>query len=356
MASDGHTSGERSEQPTGRRRDEARRQGRVAISHDLTAACALLGALSAYALVGGRLLTETVAMFAERLSTLPRADLTPDGALAMLAAGASSALRIAWPLVAWPAAVVIAAQLFQTRFAFAPEALSLKWNRLNPREGLARLLGLRGLVEMLKAVIKVVAVGGAALATVRADWTVMTGVTGGEAGLAALGRVVTDVWLRVGLAYLALAALDYGYQWWNHERSLRMTREEVRQESKETEGDPGLRARMRAVHRKMATRRMMAEVRRADVVLRNPTHVAVALRYEGGRMRAPRVVAKGEDVLAFRIIDVARRYGVPILENPPLARALNAAVKIGREIPSELYRAVAEVLAYVYALRGGVRR
>jgi flagellar biosynthetic protein FlhB len=134
-----------------------------------------------------------------------------------------------------------------------------------------------------------------------------------------------------------------------------MTREELRQESRETEGNPTLRARMRAVHRQLATRRMMAAVKRADLVLRNPTHVAVALRYVSGRMAAPRVVAKGEHLLALRIVDVAYRHGVPVIENPPLARTLYRTVALGREIPRDLYRAVADVLAYVYSLRRGGR-
>jgi len=134
-----------------------------------------------------------------------------------------------------------------------------------------------------------------------------------------------------------------------------MSKEQVRQESRESDGDPQLRGRLRAIHKKMAGRRMMAEVKRADVVLRNPTHYAVALRYESGRMRAPRVVAKGERLTAVRIVEIARRFGVPTVENPPLTRALYKAVAVGRDVPHEFYRAVADVLAHVYALRRGVR-
>jgi len=149
-----------------------------------------------------------------------------------------------------------------------------------------------------------------------------------------------------------IAAIDYGYQWWEHERGLRMTKDELREEMKTTEGNPLIRSRVRALHRQMATKRMMVEVKRADVVLRNPTHYAVALKYDQAKMAAPRVVGKGARLLALQIITIAREHGVPVVENPPLARTLYKSVPVGRDIPRDLYRAVAEVLAYVYSLKG----
>lgn len=357
MASDETAGHERTEPPSSKRREEARREGRIAISSDLTAACVLMGALGIHLMAGSRFLTNAVATFEHRLGALPRADLTPDGALALVLDASAAVLGLAWPFLLVPAVVAVAALLLQTRFAFSVHALAPQWNRLSPLQGLGRLFGGRGFVELLKSVLKLTLVGGIAFLTLRADWPLLLGVGqgGGEATLAPLGRVMADLWLRVGGAYLFLAGLDYGYQWWQHERRLRMTREEVRQESKETEGNPLQRGRLRALHRQMAMRRMMSEVKRAQVVLRNPTHVAVALRYDGGRMRAPKVVAKGERLLALRIVEVAGAHGVPVIENPPLARTLFAAVAIGREIPADLYRAVAEVLAYVYSLKGGRR-
>ena len=357
MASDEAAGHERTEQPSSRRREEARREGRIAISPDLTAASVLLGALGVHVMAGGRFITDAVATFQHRLATLGRAELTPDGAVALLLDAGLSVLGLAWPFVLGPAVAAVAALLLQTRFSFSLEALAPRWHRINPLQGLGRLFGTRGLVDLVRSALKLALVGGIAFTTLRADWPMLVGVGqgGGEATLATLGAVMADLWLRVGGAYLFLAGLDYGYQWWQHEKSLRMTREEARQESKETEGNPLLRGRLRTLHRQMAMRRMMTDVKRATVVLRNPTHVAVALRYDGGRMRAPKVIAKGERLVALRIIEVAEGTGVPVIENRPLARSLFDAVAIGKDIPAELYRAVAEVLAYVYSLKGGGR-
>jgi len=357
MAFDDTPAQERTEQPTGKRREDARRRGRVAVSTDLTGAVMLLGALGVHVVAGSTLVTQAVELFQERLGTMPRADLTPDGALAMGWQAAVSVVGLAWPFVALPALVAIAVQLLQTRFVVSTEALAPDWSRLSPLRGLARLLGGQGLVELTKSALKLALVGTIAYLTLRGAWPLLLTLGGGgtQTLLVALAEVAESVWLRIGLAYLVLAGLDYGYRWWQHERSLRMTKEEVRQESKDTDGNPLLRGRLRAIHKQMATRRMMVDVRRADVVLRNPTHYAVALRYDATRMKAPRVVGKGERLMAERIIDVATRAGVPVVENPPLTRAIFKAVAIGREVPQDLYRAVAEVLAYVYSLRGGAR-
>ena len=346
--------GERTEQPTGKRREEARQEGRVASSRELTGALVLLGALGVHGLTAPQLLTDTLATFRAGFDMLTARDLTPDGAVALGLRSARAALDLAWPLVSVAAVLAVSVSLLQTRFALSTKALHLQWSRLNPLEGLHRLLSLRGLVELVKSVVKLALVGGIGYATLRSDWDLL--LRAGDGGihtmLGAVGRAVWDVWLGVGLAYLALAAFDYGYQWWELERSLRMTKDEVQRENKETAGSPHLRGRIRALHRKMAGRQLANEVKRADVVLRNPTHFAVAVRYESAAMQAPRVVAKGERLMARHIIDIAVAAGVPVVENPPLARALYRAVDVGRDIPADLYRAVAEVLAYVYSLKG----
>lgn len=344
---------ERTEQPTPKRQEDARRKGQVARSTDLTTALLLLGALGAFSVAGGPFIVGVVAIFQQALRAAPLSDLGPDAGLALFSQTAVAMARRGWPFVVIPAVTAVAAQMLQTRMALSWDALGPHWSRLNPAQGLARLLGGHGLVETLRTVIKVVLFGGIVYATFRADWAALLtlGQGGTEEAVGTVGRVVRDLWLAVGLCYLVIAGLDYAYQLWHHQRSLRMTRDEVRDESKELEGNPLLRSRIRALQRQRATRRMMADVKRADVVLRNPVHVAVALRYESGRMRAPRVVAKGARLLAGRIVETARRHGVPIVENPPLARSLFRAVAVGQEIPSDLYRTVAEVLAYVYSLK-----
>lgn len=345
---------ERTEQPSARRRDEARRQGRVARSADLTAAVVLLGGLGVLSLAGERWLADAVDALRQALAAPPFQG-PPEGALERALGVGLRAAAGSWLLVLGPAAAGVAVQLAQTRLALVPDVLQLRWERLDPLAGLRRLLGWRGLAELLRAALKLGAVGAVGVLTLRHHSAVfaLTAPEGVGPALARVADAVRDLWLRVGLTFLALAVLDYAYQRWRHERGLRMTRQEVREELRQTEGEPLLRARLRSLHRQLAARRMMAEVRRADVVLRNPVMVAVALRYEPARMGAPRVVAKGARHLARRIVQVAHAAGVPVVENRPLARALFDAVPLGREIPPALYRAVAEVLAYVYSLRGG---
>jgi flagellar biosynthetic protein FlhB len=354
MALDDPSGQERTEQPSARRREEARARGQVVKSPDLSAAILLLAGLGVWAMAGPRLMADAIELVRASLSVSPRVALTADGlgdvVLPVLRGGA----WLAAPLLLVPAAIAIGSQLAQTRGALAWRALAPDWSRLSPARALGRMFGLAGLVELIKATAKLAAIGTVAAFTLREHWPLLAGL--GETGVgavpAALGRVLGRLWLEITLAYLAVAALDYGWQWWRHERGLRMTREEVREETRQTEGNPLLRSRLRSVHRLLVSRKMLAEVKRADVVVRNPTHVAVAMRYEGGRMRAPRVVAKGADHMALRIIDIARKHAVPVIENPPLARTLFALVKVGAEIPAQLYRAVAEILAQVYAIRG----
>ena len=357
MASD-DANQERSEQPSVRRREEARREGRVALSPDLTAASVLLASLGVVALGATTAITGAIDTVQRGLTQAASTEaLTIDAALALTLQALVRAGWLAWPFLLGPLAIGAGVHLAQTRGVVTAAGLKPRWDRLSPGANLRRMLGTRGAVGLLKALLKLVVVGWVAFATLRAEWPVLmgAGLDGSEGRLAVIGAVIARVWLRVGLGYLLLSAFDYAFQWWQHEQSLRMTKEEVRQESRETEANPTLRQRVRALHGKMVSRRMMAAVRTADVVIRNPTHVAVALAYQPGRMRAPRVVAKGERLVALRIIEVAQEARVPVFENRPLARALFAAVEIGRDVPPSLYRAVAEVLAYVYSLRRGRR-
>ena len=352
MAGGERSDEERSEQPTARRREEARKEGRSPASRDLPGALVLLGGLAVHTMAGGYVVTEALQQFERGLVALPSSDLTLDEAVARCFAAGTGALRIVWPFLVVPALIAAATALLQSRLALSVTAITPKWERVDPARGIRRLLSGHSVVEVLRAMLKLAAVGAVAYVTLRADWGLLVRPGSDNAVLTALGQVLSSLWLRIGITFLVLAALDYGYQFWQHEKSLRMTKQEVKQESKEQEGNPQLRARLRQLHRQMAARRMMADVRKADVVLRNPIHYAVALRYDGQKMRAPRVVGKGERLLALRIVEEATRHGVPVVENPPLTRALFKACAIGKEVPRDLYRAVAEVLAYVYALKG----
>jgi flagellar biosynthetic protein FlhB len=242
----------------------------------------------------------------------------------------------------------------QAGFYVTPEALAPRWSRLSPAAGWSRIMSTASAVKGLAAVSKVCVV--AAL-----TWWILRG-RGGQIAALSQGTLATaaaqswDIALRLALAIAAglvlIGMADYATQRWRHERSIMMSRQELKEETKREEGDPLMRARIRKLARETARKRMMNDVPQASVVITNPTHLAIALRYERGTMSAPKVVAKGAGFVAKRIVELARRHAVPVVERKPVAQALYKAVQIGQQIPAALYYAVAEVLAYVYRLRG----
>lgn len=349
---------ERTEPATPRRIQRARSRGQVARSPELAAALGLLGGYLALRVSGPYAWQWLLGLARDAWGggwwgapVLEPADL-PGLSLRTLLTTAA----VAGPPLVAAALVGLAANLAQVGFVLTGQPLVPDLSRLNPLLGLQRLLSRRALVDLAKALLKVAIVGWVAWRTIAgrlAELPLLAGVRA-EAVLHHVSDMVGAVVLRVGMAWLVLAALDYAYQRWEYQQSLRMTRQEVREELRETEGAPEVRQRIRRRQREVARRRMMAEVPRADVVITNPTHYAVALRYEAETMEAPEVVAKGAGVVARRIREVAEAAGVPVVENPPLARSLYEAVDIGQAIPQALYQAVAEVLAFVYRLKGRV--
>ncbi len=262
--------------------------------------------------------------------------------------------RAIFPVVLTVSAVGIAANLAQVGFQVTPRVLEMRWDRVNPLNGLHALLSSRGAVEAGKALLKVVVLGLVAYRTLAPEWErfpLLAGmdlpdVVGWEL---ALGLKLA---FRVVGVYCLLGAADYAYQRWQYEKRLRMSRTEVQEEGKQQEGNPQVRARVRSLQQERRMRRMMQAVPQASVVVVNPTHIAVALRYDQS-MRAPKVVAKGKRLLAERIIALAREAGVPVIQDIPLARSLYKLVEVGDEIPAALYKAVAKILAYVFAVRRG---
>lgn len=345
--------GERTLPATPRRRQRARAEGRVASSADLTAAAGFAAAAAVLAAGGGR----GVGAFAGWASSM-WAD-APAGALGAQGAAAvgTEALRALAGLAGAPLLAAAGAALLcgaaQTGFALSLRGLQPDLARISPLAGIQRLWSRRALVEAGKAALKF---GALVLLVYGPAWTLLRAVAPGGS-TAAQAAVLTfhtavAVLLRAALVLAAAGALDFAYRRYELEQQLRMTRQEAREEQRETDGDPAQRARRRRRARELARRRMLVEVRRADVVVTNPTHVAVALRYDAAAMPAPQVVAKGAELMAERIRAVARASGVLIVENPPLARSLFAGVAVGAQIPPALYRAAAEVLAYVWRVRG----
>jgi flagellar biosynthetic protein FlhB len=267
-----------------------------------------------------------------------------------------SYLRIMSPFLILFPLVALAANLPQVGFHITGKALLPKPNRISPLAGLKRLFSLHGLVEALKSIGKILLIGWIAYSTLRPEMHLLPLLSNRPMGgaLSHAAAVAFKLVIRVWIALVFLALLDYLFQRWNYERELRMTKQEMKEEMKETEGDPQVKARVRSVQMSMARRRMMQEVPTADVVITNPDHVAVALRYNREQDMAPVVIAKGAGWLCEKIKEVAREHNIPVIEKPPLARLLYKQVELGREIPVEVYRVVAEVLSYVYRLKRNV--
>lgn len=343
---------EKSEQPSPRRIEQAREEGQVPQSRELSTFLVLvIGVLSLWALGGwmsDRVLGilrhgfsfERAVAFDTRLMLKDFGDLFTQAIITML------------PLFGILILAAIAAPILLGGFVFSPKALGMKLSRMNPIAGLGRMFSVHGLVELVKSVLKAGIVGGmGAFVYLREQEHVFSFMS------MALDRAIIEffdtlVWsaLLIVLGLAVIAMIDVPFQLFEYYKKLRMTKEEVKREFKEQEGDPQLKARIRRVQMEMARRRMMSEVPKADVVVTNPTHFSVALKYDSARMGAPVVVAKGRGELALKIREIAREHKVPLLEAPPLARALYAHCELEATVPASLYRAVAEVMAYVYQL------
>lgn len=344
---------ERTERATPRRREEARKRGQVPRSADLTSALALLAGTFFLPWYANSAATKLWG-YLERTfrEPLPH-DLTSPQVLELAWVSGTTFLQLTLPILGLFLLVGVASTLLQAGVVFAPAVLKPDLRRIDPIAGFQRLFSRRGLFETAKALMKIAIVLAVTYPLIRRDLPRYADLTGAEPVIIAqaLGQSIRDLALRIGAAYLALSVLDYGYQRWDLEQRLRMTRHELKEELRQTEGDPEIKARLRRLQRQYAMRRMMAQVPTATVVVTNPTHLAVALRYEPTTMRAPVVVAKGAGAVAERITGIARQHAIPVLRNQPLAQALYRTVEVGQEIPVTLYEAVADIIAYVYQLR-----
>jgi flagellar biosynthetic protein FlhB len=247
----------------------------------------------------------------------------------------------------------ILANFVQVGLVFSAEALEPKFSKIDPFKGFQRLFSLKSFAELTKSIVKLCIVSYVAYVTVKDEMEVLPSLMDRSIGdiMVYMGEISFKIILRTSWVLIVLAVLDYVYQRWEYEKGLRMSRQEIKDEYKQTEGDPLMKARIRRIQREMARKRMMAKVPKADVVITNPDHIAVALEYDQLRMFAPVVVAKGVGFIAEKIKEIARQNNVPIIENKPLAQVLNKMVKVNEVIPENLYKAVAEVLAYIYGLK-----
>jgi flagellar biosynthetic protein FlhB len=344
---------EKTEPASPRRIEQAREQGQVARSTELNTFALLVVSGGLLLFAGATLLQGMRTVFAKGLQ-LDRASAFDVGvAMSRLYETMSAALWVLAPLLVACVLVALLAPMLLSGWLFSTTALQPKLSRLSPATNLGRTFSWNGLVELVKAVLKMVLLGALLIAMLwqQRDTMASLALEPIEMALAHVGSMMTEAFVVVMLGMLLIVSIDVPFQLWNHVQQLRMTKEEVRKEGRETEGSPEVKGRIRTMQREMARRRMMSAVPGADVVITNPTHYAVALRYQEGRMRAPQVVAKGARETATRILELARENGVPVLRAPPLARALHRHAEVGEGVPAALYGAVAEVLAWVYQLR-----
>lgn len=342
---------EKTEAPTGRRIEQAKEQGQVPHSRELGSFLILIVSASTVWFLGG--------WFAQRLAQVFRTALVwdrrvvdePGYGLTRFSALSWDAVVALWPLMLLLVLAALASPFLLNAWNFAPKAFTPDLNRLNPLNGIKRIFSLNGLMEMFKSVLKAGLIGGVAVWVIWKEQDQLFHMLSMPLGaaLAMAGDMISWSFLIIVASMFLIVAADVPFQLWQYYDKLKMSKEEVKQEHKEMEGSPEVKGRIRRLQREAAQRRMMSAVPKADVIITNPTHFAVALAYAAG-MKAPRVVAKGVDAVALRIREIGAEHGVPLLEAPPLARALYRYTELEDEIPGTLYNAVAEVLAYVFQL------
>ena len=345
---------EKTEAPTEKKRRESREEGQVAFSRELPSAALLAGILLTLIATSTLILDAFREMTTQIFRDMSEADELSIGSLYDLSSEIFSTLLPAFaPFAAIIVLVGILASVLQVGVQITLKAIAPKFNKISPLTGLKRLFSTQSLADFLKSMAKLIIVGIVGYITYMDKITELNGlsVATPEAILEYNFTVVAEVSGKIVLALVAIAIFDYIYQRWHHEKQLMMTKQEVKEETKQTEGDPQLKARIRQIQREMSNARMMQEVPKADALIVNPTHFSVAILYDRDVMEAPEVTAKGIDHMALRMRTVARENSVPILERPELARDLYANVEIGETIPERFYKAIAEILAFVYRLR-----
>ncbi len=348
------TAGEKKHDATPYRRQKAREQGQVARSQDLGSALVLLLAVALLWMYGPNVASSLAEIMTSSLSDIRYWDLSQRSAAGMLASGINRCLWSLLPIMLGVCGIALVNSWFQIGFLFLPEKLNLDFKRLDPMAGAKRLFELPNITRLGFGLLKIGLVTLVIVFGLWGQWDLIMGahtLTAGEIG-EVVWSTTLDMCMRTAIVLLLLAVLDYGFQWWKLEQDLKMTDEELREEIKMMNGDPQIVARRRAVQRQLAMNRMQNAVPNADVVITNPTELAIAIKFDAETMPAPIVMAKGAGHVAARIRKLALQAGIPVVERKPLAQALFKHVEIGQPVPVEQYAAVAEVLRYVYQLQG----
>ncbi len=344
---------ERTEQPTGKRRDDFRKKGQVAQSKEVGSAALLTASLLLWYFYGPLFLENLLKLVGSIWLQIHEQPINPSALTHLSIFLVQEMFKLLAPFMLAVMVIGVFSSYIQIGWLFTTKPLEPDLNKFNPINGAKRLVSLRSFVEMIKSIAKVVLVGFVAFRTVSnsfEDSLYLVDLSVFET-LRFIAQTAAVVLLKVCLIFIVLGFLDFMYQRWEMEKQMKMTKQEVKEEFKETEGDPQVKGRIRSIQQQMARKRMLAEVPKADVVVTNPTHISVALKYDRSRMASPQVVAKGADLLALRIREIAREHQVPLVENVMVARALHK-LELGDSIPAEMFKAVAEILAYVYSMKG----
>ncbi len=343
---------EKTEPATPKRREESREKGQVSKSREVTSVAVLLAGIVYFNYFGdsmARTLMNLMRFFFQAAS----GRIESSNEVYHLVMEASFRMGVAiLPLMGMVILFSIASQALQFGLLLAPKALIPKFSKLNPLEGVKRLLGKQGWMDLFKSVAKVLLVGYVAYFTLSESWALLPPLAQMSPAtvMAQFMDIAMKIAIRCAAVLIVVAAIDYAFQRYSYEQGIKMTKDEVKQEYKQREGDPLVKSRVRQVQREMSRKRMMSSIPQADVVITNPTHYAIAIEYDREDMEAPVVVAKGRGYVALKIRELAKENGIPLFENKPLAQGLYKVVRIGEIIPAEFYKAVAEILAYVYSI------
>jgi flagellar biosynthetic protein FlhB len=340
---------EKTEKATPKKRKDQRKEGNVLQSKEIVTAASILGIFCAVRLLAGYMMKNILA-FTGSIYERAAYDVNADTIMPLIVEMMTLIVKVVGPICGIAMLLGIIPTIAQTRGLFTMKAMKPKFSRLNPLEGIKKMFSAQAIVGILKGLIEVIVIAYLIYSQISERLPIILSLmdTGLMQGIAYTALSIFDMVMLICIMLVFVAAGDFLFQWWQFEKKLKMSKQEVKEEYKQTEGDPQVKSQRKQRQQQMARSRMMQEVPTADVVIRNPTHYAVALKYDQDKNRAPQVVAKGKDYLAMRIVEIAEENDVYTMENPPLARALYAQVDLGREIPFELYDAVAEVLTVVY--------
>ena len=345
--------GEKTEKATPKKRQESRKKGQVAKSADVNTAFLLIFIFLLLLFIGGFMRDKMIDIFTHSFQEYLLINVTVESVHRLFLEILSEVAIVVGPIMLIAIVAGVAANLMQIGFLFSIESIQMKINKIDPIQGFKRIYSIRAIVEMLKSILKIIFVGAVTFTVIwlqLEEILLLSQLSVGSA-LVYLGKLTIQMGLSAAFALLFLSVLDYLYQKYDHEKNIKMSKQDIKDEYKKSEGDPLIKSKIKQKQREMAMQRMMQEVPKADVVITNPTHYAIALKYDEDKMDAPYVVAKGVDFVAQKIKELAKENSIATVENRPLARALYSQTEIGDAVPEEFFKAVAEILAFVYRLK-----